>query len=392
VTVNTPAGNSPASEAVAVCDNQWREWTPTSAPVRIGASAGVLTAPSGNRFIVMVSGRLSVNTLNSMPAAGVRTQLLPAPSCQNPTPTWTAAVNTGPVAPPSRWGAAYAVFNNALYIVGGTTNGGSCTRSMRRMTLTNDTTANWTAVATLPDTDTAQSGTQGLCQGSLQVVRDTNGKAWLVLTGGTTTPVPQTNCLGGDSPSLRTYVLDPLAATPTWVVHTAVAAVDNDGAAAIFRFGSTGASNTAGTSALVVGGSSSTSTPGGSVTTAATVSISTTGVPTFTSSGGAALPSGIYRAAATFADGFVYLVGGSTALSGATCNATNRGQLPSSTQLLRIPESFTGPWTTLANLPTPRAEHVVVAVESTGGTEDKLYVIGGHNSTTGQTAVLEYTP
>jgi hypothetical protein len=49
-------------------------------------------------------------------------------------------------------------------------------------------------------------------------------------------------------------------------------------------------------------------------------------------------------------------------------------------------------WTAVAELPVARVEHGMVAVESTGGDEDKIYIIGGTENGAAATSVYEYTP
>ena len=175
--------------------------------------------------------------------------------------------------------------------------------------------------------------------------------------------------------------------TPTWATFSGLGQVDNNGLASFQRFGGVAGAGTSGAVALVVGGSQSTTVPG------TTLTISTAGVPSFTHVAALALPSGSFRSAGASADGSFWVSGGSTALGPAMCNAGTRGNLPAVARLLRMDGSFTGAWTQLADMPVARVEHGMVATETTGGTEDKLYVIGGQNGAGAlSTVIFEYTP
>jgi hypothetical protein len=399
VQVSTPLGATATSQPVAICDNQYRSWSPTlgGAPVaRMGAMSGVLTT-GGQSYVVMTGGRTSVTSLSQLPAAADRTLTMPMPTCASPQPNWTrTTVLAG--TQPNVWGAAYAVVNNQLYVVGGTNNGTSCIRNARRMTLNSPTTVTWQNLGSLPDMNGNLAGRPGLCNASLTPVKDANGKTWLVLSGGSTQPVPNllgsgnTPCQGGAQPALAvTLVMDPSAANPTWTQFSGASQVDS------WRFGQGSTQNAAGTTGFVIGGSASSAVPGTTTNRAVTVTVATNGAPTFTNvTGSAGMPgAGLYGPVVRRANNFIYSIGGATALGPAMCTAGagTSGQLPASTSLLRIADTLTGGWlTTLAPLPVARAEATAAAGIGTDATESKLFVIGGHDGTTAQTSVLEYTP
>ena len=400
VKLTTPVGTTVTSDAVDICNDQWRTWTPTlsgATITRIGAAAGVLSV-GAQQFIVLAGGRTQVNGFGSVINS---TLTMPLPSCANPTPNWSTPTLTG--SGQARWGMAYTVAANKLFVLGGAAGGGagasSCARTAKMFRMTSTTAGTWTDLPAIPDMD-VNGGNQGLCDAVMTTVRSPSRKEWVVVTGGSVRPVPNNACNGGDLPTLAngryTLVLDPGAASPTWTLFSSLANVDNDGVLPFERFGAAAAAASSATSpVIVVGGSQSTGGPGTTVKKATTLTLSNTGVPTFVEATAASgLPSGQFLGAAAGADNAVYLSGGATAVAvSGTCNSTTRGNLPAMNRLLRLAGSLVGPWTTLTAMPSKRVEHVLLSAETTGGSEDKLYVIGGHDgSGTAATTIFEYTP
>jgi hypothetical protein len=165
-----------------------------------------------------------------------------------------------------------------------------------------------------------------------------------------------------------------------------------NGTTAFQRFGGTaGADGTA----LIAGGSTSTTTPGTTTAEVSKLSISTSGTPTFAQQPAMVdLPAGRFAAAGAGADGVIYVSGGATTIgpSSGTCSST-RGNMAATSTLTGIGTGLVAAWSTLASMPAARVEHGMVAVETTDGTVDKLYVIGGQTGTGGfGTEVYEYTP
>ena len=401
VRLTTPVGSTVTSDPVDICDDQWRAWTPTlnGVPVaRLNAAVGVLTF-GGEKFIVMAGGR----TLPGQLGSNVDTTLImPVPTCANPNPNWSTVSVSG-AAPPNRWGMAHTVANNRLWVLGGSLGGTigntACGRGGKVFTLTGPTSGTWANLPNnIPDMD-SNNNNQGLCDATMVTMRSSTNHEWIVVTGGSVRPVPNNACTGGNLPTLNsgryTLVLDPTSPTLNWATFFGINSVDNDGATAFQRFGGVGAVNAAGSAGLVVAGSQSPTGPGDTTTKATRLTINIAGVPTFVDTPASAdLPAGTFLASAASADNAIYVAGGATAVGvvGA-CNNSTRGNLPSTNRLLRIDGGFAGPWTLLAGMPAARVEHSVVAVESTGGTEDKLYVIGGSNGAgTAATQVFEYTP
>jgi hypothetical protein len=393
LSLSTPVGTTATSDPVEICGDQFRSWTPTlggATVARIGAAAGVLTS-GATKLIVLTGGRTSIGDFTAVTSS---TLALPLPTCANQRPNWTTVSVSG--TPPARWGMAYTVAANKLFVLGGAATGtisaGSCTRAAKMFRLTSATSGVWTNLPNIPDMD-INNGNQGLCDATMTTVKSPSGKEWVVVTGGSVVPVPNNLCTGGDVPTLAsgrtTLVLDPSATVPTWQLFAGTTGTD------LQRFGAVGAANLAGSAALVTGGSTSTSAPGSTTRRTTRLTISNTGVPTFadvtTASGP---PSGQFLGAAASGDNVIYVSGGATAVAvTGSCTASTRANLPALNRLMAVGGDFVAPWTTLVTMPATRLEHVMVAAESTGGTEDKLYVIGGHDGSGAvATTVLEYTP
>jgi hypothetical protein len=308
--------------------------------------------------IVIAGGRTDAAAAT---AATNKVFTMTVPSLTLPDPSF---LDSGVTLATARWGAAYAVVGQTLWIIGGSNNQQTCLPSVEKLTANGNTLTRSDGPA-LP----IIAGTElGLCQAT--AVAFSNGK--IVVTGGT---IDASYVTASDSANITdnttTFVLDTGAGT--WTRLTG---------ATPSRFSQAGASNA--TTALIISGALFTHT--GPITNPVDL---TNVVQSVTSAGAyttkTAFPQMRYAPAAAFisATGYYVFGGGSIADVTATGSAELRSTSDGTAWNLVTP---------VMGAPHGRYGHVLVAADPGDGSGVKLYAIAGATSTVNITAVDEYFP
>jgi hypothetical protein len=325
-----------------------------------------LVQPAGGvigGMLVIAGGRTDASAY----AATNKVFTMNIPSLALPDPSF---LDSGVTLTTARWGAAYAVVGQTLWIIGGSDETQTCLASVEKLTASGSTLTRADG-PTLPIT----GGAAGLCQATAVAFSD--GK--IVVTGGTLDLGYVTGSDGEGLPAnTATFILD----------TTGGGSWSQLGGATPTRFSQGGASN--GTTALIVDGAlfTRTSPPITNPNDLTATVQSLTSAGAYTAKVNFGQPTGDllkFAPAAAFVSGHGYFVfGGSN-------QAETIGS--GSTDLLSSTDG--SGWTHITAVmgaPHGRYGHVLLVADPGDGSGIKLYAVAGATSTVNVTAVDEYFP